>query len=217
MRKIFIGFILILSGCSSALKIEESFKAENFDFSLLSKSKITFVGTEKIYLREFKKTFKDEYSDTSKLNLKLFETFSEELKKKNSKSMITYYDKKIPKVFLGDLSFKEFDKIEIDSFFKELNSDILLLVNNIEISNKYEPTQNFNSTNNTMTSSSSEDCVVTIEFECWDVKNQKRILSYKSHGKDTVFLILYLNALNNAIEEAINNSVEYILNNGVIK
>ena len=100
--------VIIFTGCSSVIKIQESYRADNYDFTLLHDSNIKFVGTDKIYLKEFVNTFKDEYSDKNKLNDKLFELFSIEFKKQIPGSKLSRLEIKIPKILSGDLSFKDY-------------------------------------------------------------------------------------------------------------
>ena len=60
MKKLLIILIVIIfSGCAKVIKIQESFRSENYDFSLVQNSKIKFGGTTKIFLKEFKKTFNE--------------------------------------------------------------------------------------------------------------------------------------------------------------
>ena len=207
--------VIIFTGCSSVIKIQESYRADNYDFTLIHDSNIKFVGTDKIYLKEFVNTFKDEYSDKNKLNDKLFELFSIEFKKQIPGTKLSRLEIKIPKILSGDLSFKDYNKNLIDSFFTSLDTDYLVFLNSIEIGNSYKYSHYYNPNTNATTSSSTEDCIVLLEVECWDVINQKRILRFKGLGSDTVNFYAFLSSLNDAIEKAVRHSVEFIKNEGI--
>ncbi len=211
MNKILIFLFLIsLSACSSVTNIQESFRAEDYDFTLLYNSKIKFAGTEKIFLKEFVKTFNDEYPDAKKLNNKLFDLFSKEFKYQIPGVKLSRLESKVPQVLQGDLSFKNYNQALVDSFFSSLKSDYLIFINSIEISNTYENSQYYNAATSSMSGSSLEDCIISIEVKCWDVSDQKRLLRFKGLGRDTVVLFSYLSSLNDAIQNAVAHSVEYI-------
>lgn len=211
MNKILIFlYVISISACSSVTNIQESFKSKDFNFTLLYNSKIKFAGTEKIYLKEFVKTFNDEYSDTSKLNNKLYDLFSQDFKSQIPCAKLSRLKSKVPSILKGDLSFKNYSKALVDSFFNKLDSDYLIFINNIEINNAYENLHYYNAATSTMSGSSLENCIVSMEIECWDVANQKRLLRFKGLGRDTVVLFSYLRSLNGAIRNAVAHSVEYI-------
>lgn len=218
MKKLLIILIVILiSGCTKGIRIQESFKSENYDFSSIQSSKIKFGGTTKIFLKEFVDTFNDEYSDTTKLNDKLYTVFSNEFGKQMPQASLARLETEIPKELLGELSFKESNLESVNLFFSNLDSDFFLFINNIEISNSYQTNQFYNANTHTTSTSSTENCQVSIEVECWDVDKQKRILRFKSLGSDSVVFFTFLKSLNNAIGEAIKNSVTFIKNGGTKK
>ena len=202
--------VIAISACSSVNYIQESFKADDFDFDKLKNSEIKFAGTEKIYLKEFNKTFSDEYSDTNKLNDKLYDLFSREFKIQIPGIKLSRLESEVPQVLQGNLSFKNYNQALLDNFFSSLKSDYLIFISSIEISNAYDNSQYFNAATNTMSGSSLEDCIISMEVECWDVVNQKRLLRFKGIGKDTVILFSYLSVLNIAMQNAVVHSVEYI-------
>src|SRR5210317_1658144 len=108
MKKLLIVLIVILcAGCTKSIRIQESFKSDNYDFSLMQSSNIKFGGTTKIFLKEFVDTFNDEYSDTTKLNDKLYTVFADEFGKQMPQVSLTKFENEIPKELLGELSFKE--------------------------------------------------------------------------------------------------------------
>lgn len=207
--------VIIFTGCSSVIKIQESYRADNYDFTLLHDSNIKFAGPDKIYLKEFVNTFKDEYSDKNKLNDKLYELFSIEFKKQIPGTKLSRLELKIPTILSGNLSFKEYNKNSIDSFFISLDTDYLVFVNSIEIGNAIDSYQHYNASTGTYSSSSTEDCIVLLEVECWDVINQERILRFKGIGSDTVNFWAFLSSLNDAMEKAVSHSVEFIKNEGI--
>jgi len=216
MNKILILlFVLTFSAFSSVKNIQESFKSEDSDFTLLYNSKIKFGGTDKIYLKEFVKTFNDEYSDKSKLNNKLFELFSKEFKIHTPGIKFLRLESQIPQVIKGDISSKNGNKTLLDSFFDTLDSDYLIFIKSIEINNAYENLSYYNAATSTMSGSSSEKCIVFMEVELWDVANQRCLLTFKGIGRDTVILFSYLSSLNGAIKNAVAHSVEYIKNEAI--
>ena len=216
MNKILIFlFAISISACSFVTNIQESFKSEDSDFTLLLNSKINFAGTEKISLKEFVKTFNDEYSDKSKLNNKLFELFSKEFRIQIPGIKFSRLESQIPQVIQGDISSKNGNKALLDSFFDTLDSDYLIFIKSIEINNAYENLQYYNAATSTMSGSSSEKCIVFMEVELWDVANQRCLLRFKGIGRDTVILFSYLSSLNGAIKNAVAHSVEYIKNEAI--
>jgi hypothetical protein len=211
MNKILIFLCVIsISACSSVTNIQESFKSEDSEFNLLLNSKIKFAGTEKIYLKEFVKTFSDEYSDTSKLNNKLYDLFLKEFKTQIPGIKFSRSESQTSQILQDELSFRNYNKALPDSFFNKLDSDYLIFIKSIEINNAYENLQFYNAATSSMSGSSSEKCIVLMEVELWDVANKKRLLRFKGIGRDTVFLFSYLNSLNGAIQNAVAHSVEYI-------
>ena len=103
MKKLLVIIaVVMLSGCAKVIKIQESFRSDNYDFSTIQNSRIKFSGTTKIYLKEFKKTFTEEYSDTTKLNNKLYELFVKEFGLQMSQVNIARVENEIPKELLGE-------------------------------------------------------------------------------------------------------------------
>jgi len=217
--KIFFSFVavILLTACSPALKFQESFVSNDLNFYLMKGSSITVFGVSNIILTEFKETFKDEYSDTSQLNIKILSDFKAQFAMQIPSIKVKSDQRKIPASLVGEFSFKDDNKALIDEFFRSVNTEYLLFVNTLEIGNSYNTYTHFNTTPNmpgTMMTSSTEECKVSAEIECWDVKNQKRVFKIKSYGSSTVILFTFLNSLNNAISEAIENGVKYIADNG---
>jgi len=218
MKKLLIVLIVILfAGCTKSIRIQESFRSDNYDFGLMESSKIKFGGTTKIFLKEFVDTFNDEYSDTTKLNDKLYTVFTDEFSKQMPQVNLAKLETEIPKELLGELSFKESNLEAVNLFFTNLDAEFLIFINNIEIGNSYQTNQYFNANTNTTSTSTTEYCQIAIEVECWDVDKQKRILRFKGLGSDSVVFFTFLKSLNNAIDEAIKNSVTYIKNGGTKK
>jgi hypothetical protein len=209
-----IVVIIFLSSCSPALKFQESFTSKDLNFNSLKNSSITVYGVSNIVLKEFKQTFTDEYSDTTKLNNKIITDFKTEFSKQIPALKVKSGEGKIPSALTGEISFKDFDQAKIQDFFGDLNSDYLIFVSSLDIGNAYDTYTHFNPATNMSSSSSTEKCMVETEIECWDVKKQNKIFKIKSYGSSTVILFTFLNSLNSAISEAIENGVKYIADDG---
>jgi hypothetical protein len=215
MKKIFLFLLVVtLTGCSAGIKYQESFLSKDLSFTNIKNSTVTVFGASNIILTEFKKTFADEYSDTTKLNNKIITDFKTEFANQIPSVKIKSGQGKIPEALVGEFSFKDNNTSLINDFFNNLNSDYLIFVNTLDIGNDYNNYTNFNPSTNMSSTYSTEDCKVAADIECWDVKNQKRIFKVKSYGSSTVVLYTFLASLNSAISEAIENGVKYIADNG---
>jgi hypothetical protein len=215
MKKIsFFLLAVILTACSAGIKYQESFHSNDLSFTNLKNSTVTVFGASSIILTEFKNTFADEYSDTTKLNNKIITDFKTHFTNQIPTIKIKSGQGKIPAALVGEFSFKDNDTLLLNNFFTSLNSDYLVFVNTLDIGNAYNTYTNFNPATNMSSTSSTEECKVSAEIECWAVKNQKRIFKVKSYGSSTVILFTFLNSLNSAISEAIENGVKYIADDG---
>lgn len=217
--KTLIGFVVVilLTACSPALKFQESFVSKDLNFYLMKGNSLTVFGVSNITLSEFKETFKDAYSDTSKLNIKIISDFKTQFAIQIPSMKVKSDQRKIPTALVGEFSFKDDNKAEIDNFFNSVSTDYMLFVHNLDIGNSYNTYTHFNANPNmpgTMMTSTTEDCKISAEIECWDVKQQKRLFRIKSFGSSTVVLFTFLNSLNSALSEAIENGVKYIADNG---
>ncbi|MGD8306305.1 MAG: hypothetical protein PVF17_06595 [Ignavibacteria bacterium] len=209
-KSLVILFALIVISCSSTTYIQESFAAEDYDFIALHNSNIEFAWTEKILLNEFVKTFNDEYSDTNKLTNKLFALFSNEFKHQIPGIKLSQLEINVPPILQHGISLSNQNQTIAERFFASLESDYIIVINSIEIDGADENSQYYNPATSTISGSSSEECVVSLDIEIWDIKNQKRILRFFGLGTDTVVLFSYLSSLNNAMKEAVAYSVKFI-------
>jgi hypothetical protein len=215
MKKIsFLLLAVTLTACSAGIKYQESFVSKDLSFTNLKNSTVTVFGASNIILTEFKKTFAEEYSDTTILNNKIIMDFKTQFSKQIPNVKLKEGQGKIPGAFVGEFSFNENNTSLVNDFFNNLNSDYLIFVNTLDIGNAYNTYTNFNPATNMSSTSSTEECKVATDIECWDVKNQKRIFKVKSYGSSTVILFTFLTSLNSAISEAIENGVMYIANDG---
>ena len=217
MKKLAIlPMIFLIFSCSSALKIQESYRAHRINFTKIKKSEIAICGVSSVSLDEFTKTFTDEYSNSGKLDNKIISTFSREFKILiPSVTPVEIYEK-IPAALSGEFSFKENSTEEVSDFFNSLETDYLIFVNNISVGNAYN--EYFYPTSYSMMSrGQNESCVVSIEVELWDVVQQKRLMKFRAGGVDEVLFFAYLSALNGAIERSVATAISFINNNGNIK
>jgi hypothetical protein len=217
MRKLLImPLIFLIFSCSSSLKIQESYHSENINFDKIKNSKISICGVSSISLDEFIKTFNDEYSDSAKLDNKIISTFSSEFKKIIPSVTPVEINEKIPAELSGEFSFKENNSEEVSEFFNSLETDYLIFVNNISVGNAYN-TYFYPTSYGMMSGGQTENCVVSIEVELWDVDQQKRLMKFRAGGVDEVFFFAYLSALNGAIERSVTTAVSFINKDGKIK
>lgn len=214
--KLFFVFlsVVLLTACSPSLKFQESYVSKDLKFNEVKSGSITVYGASNIILNEFIQTFKDEYSDTIKLNNKIVTDFKTQFSKQIPTAKIISGKGTIPSAMIGEFSFKDNNHSVVDSFFNSLVSDYLIFINTLQIGNEWEYNTTYNPTTNMSSGYSSEKCKVETEIECWQVKDQKRLYKIKSYGSDTVILFTFLSSLNSAISEAIENGVKYIADDG---
>jgi hypothetical protein len=216
MKKLlFIPILFIVFSCSPGLRIQNTYQSGEIDFNHLHNGKIAIYGVNSITLNEFKNTFKDEYSDTAKLNDKILSTFNQEFRKLIPSVTSVEENEKIPSGLTGEFSFKEDNSREISGFFNTLQTDYLIFINNISLGNTYD-SYTYSTGNGIMYSGSMENCVVSMEVELWNVQQEKRLMKFRAGGEETVFLFSYLAALNGAIENSVNSAVEFLKNNGSV-
>lgn len=214
MKKlVLVSLVLIICSCSPGLKIQKSYQADDIDFNHLKNSTITLGGVNSISLSEFINTFNDEYSDSTKLDNKIENDFTSQFYKLIPSVTTVKMSEKFPSFLTGELSFKENRNEEASEFFKGLQTDYLLFINNIDVGNAYN-SYVYSTGGNTMATGQTENCVVNIEVELWDVMQQKRIMKFRAGGEKSVVLFSYLAALDDAIENSVITAVEYIKNDG---
>ena len=210
MKKLLLLIVsaILLSSCTHTITITELYKQDNIDFNKIKEAKITFAGTKNISLREFKKTFNDEYSDTTKLDKYIYNSFVNLFALNMPKAQILLADRKIPAELFGEVSFKTANINNVKNYFENCKSDYLLIIKNIDIANMYV------SYSTGKSFSSIEYCLIKLEFEYWDVLNQKKIITATAPGMCAVGLFNYLETLNGAIDDAVKNATTYISENG---
>jgi len=216
MKKLlFIPVLLLVYSCSPALKIQDTYHASDIDFKNIKNSKIAIFGVNSITLTEFVNTFNDEYSDTAKLNNKILSTFSKKFKMLIPSVIPVEESEKIPALLAGEFSFKENNSEDVSKFFDGLETDYLIFVNNISVGNSYNSYM-YSTGYGTFNSGATENCVVNMEIELWNVPQQKRLMKFWAGGDKPVVLFSYLSALNGAIENSVGTAVKYLKNNGSI-
>ena len=97
--------------------------------------------------------------------------------------------------------FKDYIKSKKEAFY--------FIVRGIDIGNvktkAYAPTGK-----GQMAETTSEDCIVRIYAELWDIKENRIMVSFCSIGSGTVFIAFYKTALNQAINDAIVKMLIYL-------
>lgn len=207
MKKYFyLIMLIVLTSCSSLSKIQETYRANEFNLNNIKNSSISFCGTEKIATNDLKSFFNEEYSEKDKFNEKLFNDFQKEFQKNLPTIQLINFPLKSHKTF----------KNEIDNFFSAIKTDYFIWVKSVEIRSKNEFTAIINK--NTFGGTANFYYLATIEIELWSVAEQKQLLSFKGIGEDGISILSKrITTINQAIENSIEHSVEYIKNNAVIK
>jgi hypothetical protein len=216
MRKLlFVSLLLITCSCSTALKIQESFRSEDIDFNRIKSSKIAICGVNTIILKDFIITFNDEYSDTVKINHKIFSDFENQFKLQIPSVKSVEMSGTTPSFNTEFLSVEENMSQETSGYFSNLDADYLLFIDSLVINNQWSY-HSYSIGNGMMGGGSTEYCVVDIKVELWNVTERKREMSFNAGGDDTVSFFDFLNTMNDAIENSVAAAVEYIKNDGKI-
>jgi len=216
MKKLFfIPVLFIICSCSSELLIKDTYHARGIDFNRVQNSNIAIYGVNSITLSEFMKTFRDEYSDTTRLNDKILSEFSKEFKMLIPSVSLVEKNAKVPLILTGEFSFKEDNSKEVSEFFNGLGTDYLIFINNISVGNSLVYSTYFvTSGQGIMNGGTTEQCVVNMEVELWDVHQQKRLMNFWAGGERSVVLFSFLTALNGAIDNSVETAVKYLKNDG---
>jgi len=216
MKKLFlIPVFFVIYSCSSALKIQDTYQARDINFKHIQNSNIAIYGVNSITLSEFMKTFRDEYSDTTRLNDKILSEFSKEFKMLIPSVSLVEKNAKVPLILTGEFSFKEDNSKEVSEFFNGLGTDYLIFINNISVGNSLVYSTYFvTSGRGIMNGGTTEQCVVNMEVELWDVHQQKRLMKFWAGGERSVVLFSFLTALNGAIDNSVETAVKYLKNDG---
>ena len=208
----FFLLILVLSSCSPMIKISDVYKTRNIKSDELKNNKISFWGAKTINIKAYENTFADEYSDTTKLNSHLLNRFVHELGLQGlSEIKISEEKGEFPEELKVDTSDIR-PNPKILQFFDEQESDYLIVINHITISELNIHNMRYFENGVMMGGGYSENCYAAINFSLWEVSNRTRLIKATAHGKSSVTFFAYLSALNDAINQSVQNIVGYIAN-----
>ena len=202
MKKMLLVYdiVIFIYSCTPIKYATEDYVSKNIDYNSLLKSKIVFYGAQKFNTADYDTVFKKIYPDINTLNHNIFNVFLDELADNKSKITITEGIGRIPEELLGVASFKTADFKKVDTFFSQVKEEYLFIIKQLTIHK-----ENSKSAGSIMNSPA---CRVTIAFECWEVKNQNKIISgYTSGFSDR-------EDINDAIKKAVQNAADYLLQKG---
>jgi len=215
--KIFFAVLLLifLCACSSSRNVQESFRSETIDFNSIQNSKITICGVNNISLGDFEYYTNYEYSDTAKLNNKILTTICDQFKTLIPSVISVEMGESIPSFLTDQFSSNDYTSEETSSFFNNLGTDYLMLVDSLNVS-KVQNSHRFETRSGAIMTTFEEICEVNIEVELWDAIRQERINIFKAAADETINNHEYFEALDAAIDKTVSAAVMFIKNGGVL-
>jgi hypothetical protein len=167
------------------------------EISAPSSKRILTFATDKVTVREFKKTFEKNYIDDSYFISELLNEFAQ-------------------KAAINSL----FAEVSVDtenatyaSINKE-NSEYAICFSNIEISNRVEISQTggmgMNGMGGMPMTTSVEYCIISVKVEVYDTKTATEILDFVAIGEESVFLFDFTKTLLTAKERVLTHIINYL-------
>ena len=216
--KIIISVLLILisSSCTSHIKIKQTFKSKDVDSSTFRKASYTVYGTTNISLTDFTKTYDEDFKNDEAFNEKMTSFLESKLRLK-FKNNVQLGSGDLPDYLRGEDSFANNKREDVPAFLDKQNSDYLIFLKMVTIGSEYTSTTNYNANTGMSTTNTSEDCIVTLFAEMWDVKAKRKVLEFESIGRSTVFLFAFSTALESSMKNAADNMAKYLYSGGKYK
>jgi len=203
-----LGCAMLLSGCSKTY-ISVISKSPECNLSSGDLKTATVVGVDGLSLNEFTKTFNKKYRQNRDFIDEYINLVTNKLQMGKLFAQVKFDNSRqwgLMKSFAG---MKEDFKI-VDSLFTNCSSDYIINVSNFEISNRIQSFTSYGGPNMSMSSSSTEFCVINAQFQVIDQKTRKSILEFKSTGEGSVILFAFEAAFKNAVANSIDHAVAYL-------
>lgn len=192
LLKLFVFSIGLLFFNSCIVKkhyVNQVVKKENVEN--LKLKTIVVTASDNVDLKDFKKTYKKNYSDNKVFAKSYLDDASLALKMNGIFSNVK----------VGDIN-------DWDSLRESSNSDYIIDFPYFEINNRVEITHNSSAVG--MQTSSTEYCVINVKVVVYDVKKKKRIIEFLSTGESSVFLFDFTKTFQSAKERSITHIVNYL-------
>lgn len=199
--------ILVMSVCSCT-RTYVYLVSYPYDLKLLNNTSVTIVGSDGLVLKGFIKTFNEKYENKHSFTTNYVTLFKNKLSQSGQFSLVhadTSYTWNLIKSFVGS---KE-DFFIIDSLFAKNNSDYIINIHPMEISNRFLNNTGTDANGNAMTTRK-ETCVVKARFQIIDRISRKPILEFESGGEKAVSFFNYKATLENAILTSMDHAVLYL-------
>lgn len=216
--KIIVSLLIILlsSSCTSHIRIKQTFKSKDADTSNMRTSSYTVYGTSSISLTDFISTYNDDYANDDAFNKKMMSYLENKMRIKFKKN-VQLGKGELPDYLRGEDSFSSSNRDDVPTFLEQLDTDYLIFLKMITIGSEYTTSTSFDPNTGMSSSNTSEDCIVTLYTEMWDIKGQRKVLEFESIGRSTVFLFAYSTALENSMKNAADNLSKYLYSGGKFK
>lgn len=212
MKNLTLISILVLLfsvGCMKKM-VYTNFQADDFELNKVKNSSIVMYSNNNVDVREFKKTFVKEYGTSENFLKKIAVTMKNKLSEVYPEARIRIDSTETPEFLLGEISFSEESQERAREFFANLNEDYLFVAKKAIITNSY--------THQTArpggTATTTENCIVVLEFEIWNVNDKSKMLNFEATGSAGKILFFSGTALKSSVKNAIKNAVNYIKKNG---
>jgi len=210
MKKLifFFGVFIAIGLTSSCNKTYVYLASSPYDLTSLKNKSVTIVGTDRILLKGFIKTFNEQYGNKSVFINNYINLFKDHLSLGNTFTKIeadTSHAWHLIKSFAGS---KE-DFVLIDSLFVNNHSDYILNIYNFEISNRNINNTGTEADGNVM-STRKEIAVVKARFQVIDRLSRQHLVEFEASGEKAVSFFNLKTALNKALLKSIEHAVQYI-------
>jgi hypothetical protein len=207
-QALFIPWLIILIGVFSCTRPFVYLISPPFDLKLLHGMDATVVATDGLLLKGFIKTFNDKFETRSNFRSYYIDLFKKQLRTGSVFSRVdadTSSAWNLLKSFAGS---KE-DFLVIDSLFVKNNSDYLINIHHMEVSNRLQNNMGTDTDGN-MVTSRREICVVKARIQIIDRNSRKPILELETTGEKTVSLFNSGATLEKAILNSIDHAIMYL-------
>ncbi|NVK53302.1 MAG: hypothetical protein HWD85_10245 [Flavobacteriaceae bacterium] len=197
LRKVFtlcVGVVFFTSCIAKKHYVNQVIKKETIE-ELASKTVVVTVA-DNVDLKDFKKTYKKNFSDDKVFAKSYTDAISIALKNNRVFSSV------------------QIGKVNNWDFLKENSTtDYIIDIPFFEINNRIETTRVVTGGPNNfggMQTTSTEYCVVNVKVVLYDMKKKKRVLEFLSTGESSVFFFDFTKALQKAKERSITHIVNYL-------
>lgn len=204
----FLGLVCSISILLSCTRTYIFLASSSYDLNIFRHKNFTLVGTNGILLKGFIKTYNERYGNDRIFIHHYLRLIADQLSQGNTFGKIdtdTSSSWNLIKTFTG--SKEEF--VILDSLFAKNNSDYILHVYNVEVSNRHINNSGADADGNTMTTRK-EIAVVKARFQIIDRRSRKPVLEFESNGEKAVSFFNYTATLEKAMLHSIEHAVHYL-------